>query len=171
MALIAAVAENGVIGRGAAIPWRLSTDLRRFRALTIGKPLVMGRKTFETLPGPLPQRPNIVVGRQAGGHSQTGALIRASLADALVLASEMAQESGASEIMVIGGGAIYAAAIARAERLYITHVALAPQGDIVFPPIDPRVWRVVEEEHVPAGERDEVASRFVIYERDNAQQG
>ena len=161
IALIAAVAENGVIGDRQKLPWRLSSDQRRFRQLTLGKPVVMGRKTFAAIGRALDGRVNIVVSR--GGDVAPGALAAGNLPDALALAARHAGPGG--EVMVIGGGEIYAEAIGRADRLYITHVAAAPDGDTRFPPIDPAVWRPVSREEVPAGAKDSAATTFVVYER------
>ncbi len=165
LSIIAAVAENGVIGADGAMPWRLSTDMKRFKRLTMGKPVVMGRKTFESIGKPLPDRLNIVVTRQADFRAG-GVEVKASLDLALAFAAERAGEAG--EVVVIGGGQVYAAAMARADRLYITHVALRPEGDVRFPVIDPAVWREVSREVVPAGERDSAATTFVVYERVDA---
>jgi dihydrofolate reductase len=162
--MIAAVAANGVIGREGEMPWRLSTDLKRFRRLTMGKPVIMGRKTWESIGRPLAGRDNIVVTRQAG-FAPEGVQTAPDLAEALALGREIARSKGASEVMVIGGGTVYAAAMPFADRLYVTHVALSPDGDTSFPPIDPAVWREVSSETVPAGEKDSAASRFVVYER------
>ncbi len=162
VALVAAVAENGVIGTGGDMPWRLSSDLRRFKRLTMGKPVVMGRKTFESIGKPLAGRVNIVVSRQPG-FAPGGVLVAADLDAALDLART--QIGAGDEMMVIGGGQIYAATIGRADRLYITHVAASPDGDTHFPPIDPAVWRVVSREAVPAGDKDSAATTFVVYER------
>jgi len=164
IALIAAVARNGVIGDGLALPWRLSTDMRRFKRLTLGKPVIMGRKTFETIGKPLAGRLNIVVTRQRDMQI-AGVSVAPSLDAALAIAAEEAAKAGAGETMVIGGGEIYAAAIGRADRLYITHVEASPQGDAHFPPIDPATWKSVESERVPAGEKDSVATTFAVYER------
>jgi dihydrofolate reductase len=162
LSLIAAVAENGVIGDRQQMPWRLSTDQKRFKRLTMGKPVVMGRKTFESIGKPLSGRVNIVVSRQPG-LAPEGALIAPSLDAALALASERAGAAG--EVMVIGGGEIYGAAIERADRLYITHVAAMPQGEVRFPQIDPAVWRAVSREAVAASDKDSAATTFVVYER------
>ncbi len=164
IALIAAVAANGVIGDGSGMPWRLSTDMRRFKALTMGKPVVVGRKTFETFGKPLPGRTNIVVTRQRD-YEPEGALVAAGLDAAFRRAGEVAAASGADEIMVIGGGEIYAAAIGRADRLYITHVEAEPAGGTRFPRIDPAAWRAISREAVPAGEKDSAATVFAVYER------
>ena len=155
----AAVAENGVIGRDGDMPWRLSSDLRRFKALTMGKPLVMGRKTWAALPKkPLPGRPNIVVTRDRD-FAEEGAIVAHSLDEAVALAGD------AAEVCVIGGGEIYRLAMPLAGALHITHVLAEPEGDTVFPPIDPLAWEQVEEEAVEAGERDSVATRYAVYRR------
>ena len=164
VALIAAVAANGVIGDGSGMPWRLSTDMKRFKALTMGKPVVVGRKTFETFGKPLPGRTNIVVTRQAG-YQPNGVIVAASLDSALAKARQVAAETGADEVMIAGGGEIYAAAIAAADRLYITHVEAEPDGNTHFPLIDPAHWRISAREAVPAGEKDSAATVFTVYER------
>jgi dihydrofolate reductase len=162
IALVAAVAENGVIGLSGALPWRLSSDMRRFRRLTLGKPVVMGRKTFESIGKPLADRVNIVVSGRPD-FAPKGVVVAPDLDRALALARQHAGAGG--EVMVIGGGAIYAAAIGRADRLYITHVAASPPGDTHFPPIDPDAWQAVSREAVPAGDKDTAATTFVVYER------
>lgn len=160
LSLIAAVAANGVIGKEGEMPWRLSTDLKRFRRLTTGKPVIMGRKTFTSIGKPLPERTNIVVTRDPGFTAE-GVEVVASPEEAVAAAAA----TGADEVMVIGGGEIYALFLPRADRLHITHVEASPKGDAHFPEIDPTVWRVVSEEPVPAGEKDTVATRYVVYER------
>jgi dihydrofolate reductase len=167
IAVIAAVADNGVIGDGESMPWRLSTDMRRFKALTMGKPVVMGRRTFETLPAPLKERQNMVVTRRKH-YRPDGVEVFSSLPAALAAAVTVARSSGADEIMVIGGGEIYAQSINQADRLYITHVGARPEGETIFPKIDPEVWTAQHQEDVPAGERDSAPTRFVIYNRGNA---
>jgi dihydrofolate reductase len=162
LSIIAAVAENGVIGAGNAMPWKLSSDLKRFKALTMGKPVVMGRKTFESIGKPLPGRLNIVVTRQRD-FAPEGVTVVANVDAALVAGEERA--AGDDEIMVIGGGEIYRSAIDRADRLYITHVEAAPEGDTHFPAIDPAVWRATTAERLPSGPKDSEATTFVIYER------
>jgi dihydrofolate reductase len=164
LSIVAAVAENGVIGSGSALPWRLSTDLKRFKALTMGKPVVMGRKTFETIGKPLAGRFNLVVTRQ-GGFAPEGVTVAPSLEAALMAAEEEARATGDDEVMVIGGGEIYRAAIGLADRLYITHVEASPEGDTHFPPIDPAHWRAASAERLPAGPKDSAATTFVVYER------
>ena len=160
IALVAAVAENGVIGDGRAMPWHLSSDLKRFRRLTMGKPVIMGRKTHESIGKPLPGRTNIVVTRQNDFPAE-GILVAPGLEVALGLAAREEPD----EIMVIGGGEIYAAAIGRADRLYITHVTASPPGAIRFPEIAADVWKAGFSERLPAGEKDDAATTFVIYDR------
>lgn len=164
VALIAAVARNGVIGIGGGMPWRLSTDLQRFKRITMGKPVVMGRKTFQVIGKPLMGRANIVVTRDPGFAAE-GVTVASDLATAIRTAEDEARRSGVDEVFVIGGGQIYAAAIGEADKLYITHVEASPAGDAHFPPIDPAVWREVSAEPVAAGPRDSEATTFAIYER------
>ena len=163
-ALIAAVARNGVIGRDNQLLWRLKTDLRRFRDLTTGKPLVMGRKTFDSIGKPLPNRDTIVVTRDAG-FAAAGVQVARSLEQALALARASAERRGVDEIMVGGGGDIYAQTIDAADRLHLTEVALSPEGDAVFPPVDPARWREVSRRGFSAGPDDEAAFTFIDYVR------
>jgi dihydrofolate reductase len=167
VAIYVAIADNGVIGREGGLPWRLSTDLKRFKADTMGKPVVMGRKTWESFPRrPLPGRLNIVVTRDPSYRAE-GAEIVHSLRDALILARARGRclPGVAEEICIIGGGEIYAQALPLADRLHVTHVKAAIDGDTRFPPIDPAVWREASAEDVPAGEKDSHATRAVVYER------
>jgi dihydrofolate reductase len=164
LTLIAAVARNGVIGAGNRLIWRLPSDLRRFKALTLGKPLVMGRKTFAAIGKPLPGRETIVVTRDAA-FAAPGVLVAHDLRTALALASERAAAMGTPEAIIAGGGEIYAATIAQADRLAITEVALAPEGDARFPWIDPALWREARREAPPRGAGDEADFAFVDYTR------
>lgn len=162
--LVVAIAENGVIGRDGGLPWRLSTDMKRFKATTMGKPVVMGRKTWESFPKqPLPGRHNIVITRDRG-YVADGADVVSSLDEALALA----RADGAEEVCVIGGGQIYAHALPAADRLDVTHVLAEIDGDTRFPPIDPETWYAVSSEDHAAGEKDTHATRHVIYERRQA---
>jgi len=167
LAMIAAVAENGVIGAGGGIPWRIPSDMAFFKRTTMGKPIVMGRKQFETVGRPLPGRTNIVVSRQPGYQPERVIVIN-DLAAALDHARTIAAAEGADEAMVIGGGDIYAQAMGAAERLYITHVALRPEGDVVFPAIDPEAWRVTAELPTEPSPKDAAAYRVRVYERQAA---
>ena len=160
VALVAAVARNGVIGGGNRLLWRLSSDLKRFKALTMGKPLIVGRKTFDSIGVALPGRRMIVVTRNET-WSHAGVETAASLEAALSLARAGAPE----EIAVGGGGEIYAQAMPLADRLYITEVELEPEGDARFPAIDPAVWRETRREAGERGPKDEAEFAFVDYER------
>lgn len=162
----AAVARNGVIGRDGGLPWRLSSDLKRFKAKTLGKPVVMGRKTFEGLGRALPGRLNIVVTRDPAFRAE-GVEIARSVEGALALASVRARCMAGSpdEVCVIGGGEIYRQTIGRADRLEITHVDARPDGDTWFPPIDPAEWQVESAERQPAGEKDSHAAVYTVYGR------
>lgn len=166
VSIFVAVSRNGVIGRDGDMPWRLSTDLKRFKAMTLGKPMVVGRKTLDSFGGkPLPGRPHVVVTRQTD-FAVAGAEVAASLEEAVARAQEIAAETGADEIGILGGGQIYAQAIALADRLYVTHVeADIEDGDTVFPAIDPAVFEKVDEILVPAGEKDSYPTRFATYHR------
>ncbi len=130
----------------------------------MGKPVIMGRRTYESIGRPLEGRTNIVVTRQEAFHA-TGITVVPSLREALRVAQEVAVAEGGSEIMVIGGGDIYAAVLALADRLYITHVDSAPDGDARFPAIESGLWRPTMTERLPAGEKDSAATTFVVYER------
>ena len=164
IAMIAGVARNNVIGADGGIPWKIPSDMAFFKRTTMGKPIVMGRKQYETVGRPLPGRTNIVVTRQAG-YQPEGVTVLDNLGAALDHARAVAAADGASEVMIIGGGEIYAQAMPLAARLYISHVDLEPEGDVLFPAIDPEVWRVVDEpEHEPS-ERDSASFRIRVYER------
>ena len=164
IAMIAGVARNNVIGADGTIPWRIPSDMAFFRRTTMGKPIVMGRKQYETVGKPLPGRTNIVVTRQPG-YAPQGVVVVNDLDAALEKARDVAASDGVDEVMVIGGGDIYAQAMALADRLYISHVDLAPEGDVLFPAIDPAVWRVVEEPEVPVSDKDSASFRVRVYER------
>ncbi|MGE0281496.1 MAG: dihydrofolate reductase [Rhizobiaceae bacterium] len=166
IAIHVAIAENGVIGRDGGLPWRLSTDLKRFKATTMGKPVIAGRKTWESFPRrPLPGRPNIVISRDAA-YVAEGADVVTSLDKALVLAEEKLEAlPGLDEVCIIGGGEIYRQALPLADRLYVTHVLTDVDGDTRFPDIDPALWEIVSSEDFPAGEKDSHATRYVVYQR------
>jgi dihydrofolate reductase len=162
--LLAAVAENGVIGRDNALPWRLSSDLKRFKALTLGKPVVMGRKTYLSIGKPLPGRTNIVVTRDPDFRAD-GVAVAHSVDAALEAARDDARRRGANEIMVIGGTEIFAQTMALADRLEITHVHSRPPGDTFFPSIDRKHWREAARRDHPAGPQDDAGVSFVTYQR------
>ena len=168
VSLIVAAAENDVIGRQNDLPWRLSADLQRFKKLTMGHAVVMGRKTYESIGRPLPGRLNIIVTRDRGWRAE-GVETAGSLDDAIVLARARARcMAGIDEIAIIGGGEIYAQALPLADRLYVTHVLASPEGDTRFPEISPSVWAQEHCEDLPAGERDSHATRFCVYRRRQA---
>jgi dihydrofolate reductase len=165
--IVAIVAENGVIGQGGVMPWRVKSDMAHFKALTTGKPVLMGRKTWASLHvRPLPGRTNIVVTRDES-FTAPGALVSTSLDTALEAARGDAMRRG-TDVMVIGGADIYAQAIPYADRLEITQVRLAPGGDTRFPVVDPAVWREAAREAHPAGAGDDAAFDFVSYVKADA---
>jgi dihydrofolate reductase len=156
---------NGVIGVGGALPWRLKSDLAIFKAVTLGKPVIMGRKTWDSLPRrPLPGRMNIVLSRD-GSFEPHGAMICESFNEALQIGREQAAEDGAEEVCVIGGAEIFKAALPRARRLYLTEVDAAPEGDVSFPGFDEADWMEVRREAHPAGPEDDHAFVFRVLER------
>jgi dihydrofolate reductase len=160
--LLAAVADNGVIGAGGTIPWRLKTDQQRLKALTINKPVVMGRKTFVSLRRPLPQRTNIVVTRDQD-YRAAGAVVTTSFADARAVATGDALRRFATEIAVIGGAEIYAQWMDIADRLELTEVHASPDGDTRFAAIDKTVWQEVARVRNPAGADDSADFSYVTY--------
>jgi dihydrofolate reductase len=164
IAMIAAVAENGVIGSDQSIPWRIPSDTAFFKRTTMGKPMVMGRKQFETVGKPLPGRTNIIVTRQSG-YQPEGVLVFSSIEAALAEAQRIAERDGVDEVMVIGGGEIYGQVLSQAERLYITHVDLSPEGEVRFPEIAPEEWSVVDLPEVAPDPRDEASYRVKVYAR------
>jgi len=158
-------ARNGVIGNGGGLPWRLKTDLAIFRAVTMGKPVIMGRKTWESLPKkPLVGRTNIVLTRD-GGFEAKGAVVCDDFSEAVQIAREQASEDGQAEVCVIGGASLFELALPRAGRLYLTEVEAEPEGDVSLSPIDERRWREVRREAHPASEADEYAFTFRVLER------
>ena len=161
--LVAAVAENGVIGRKGGLPWRLKSDLQHFRAVTLGKPVVMGRKTWDSIGRPLPGRTNIVATRDRA-FTARGAVV-ADLAAALEVARADALRRNVDAIAVIGGGDIYAQVFARATRLEITRVHARPEGETVFPPLDPAQWRETARRAFPAGPDDETSFDVLTFVR------
>ncbi len=159
LTIVVAVARNGVIGRGGALPWRLASDMQRFRAATLGKPVLMGRRTWESLKRrPLRQRRNLVLSRDAGVIAR-GAWLFTELEAALAAAGAMARASGAGEVCVIGGAALIEALQTRAARIVLTEVDLAPEGDARLA-LDLSAWREVAREQVRAGPGDD--ADFVV---------
>ncbi|MCP1763876.1 dihydrofolate reductase [Bradyrhizobium japonicum] len=160
---VVAIAENGVIGAGNAMPWRMKSDMARFKALTIGKPVIMGRKTFATLRRPLPNRTNIVITRDAD-YRANGAIVTTSAADAGAVALGDALRRSVAEIAVIGGAEIYRQWLDRADRLEITEVHARPEGDTHFD-IDKAEWDEVGRIRHPAGPDDSADYSYVTYRR------
>jgi dihydrofolate reductase len=156
---------NGVIGRDGDLPWRLKSDLQIFKAVTMGKPIIMGRRTWDSLPRkPLPGRMNLVLSRD-GSFEPKGAVVCERFDEALQIAREEAEDDGAEEVCVIGGEALFALALPKAARLYLTEVQAEVQGDARFPDFDESQWREVKREEHPAGEGDDFAFVFRVLER------
>ena len=154
VAFVVAVSRNGVIGRDGGLPWHISTDLKRFKAITMGKPLIMGRKTWESLPKkPLPGRPNIVITRQKNYRAE-GAIVVSDISSALAAAGQV------EEVCVIGGGEIFDMFLPQANRIYLTEVDLVVDGDTFFPPLDPKLWTETAREVHPKGPND--SAGFVL---------
>ncbi len=164
LAMIVAIAENGVIGRDGDLPWRLASDMKMFRRVTMGKPVIMGRKTFASLPRPLDGRDTIVITRNQG-FSAPDAIVVHSLADALTRGRECAARRGVDELFVIGGADIFREALPLAQRMYLTRVHAAPGGDISFPEIDWGEWRIVNSQSYPIGPKDAFPFTFSVLER------
>lgn len=160
LSLIAAVSDNGIIGRGQELPWRLSADLRRFKSLTMGHHIVMGRKTFASIGRPLPGRTLLVVSRQPNFKAENATVI-----DGLNAAIELARRNGDSEAFMIGGGEIYRQAIAVVDRLYLTQVHAHIDGDVHFPDIDLGQWQLIATSHHDADAKNEYDTTFQIYDR------
>ena len=165
IALVAARARNGVIGKDGALPWRLKSDLALFKATTFGKPVIMGRKTWDSLPKrPLPGRLNVVLSR-SGDFEPQHAVVCETLGEALAISREHAEEDGMAEVCVIGGTAIFEMALPRAKRLYLTEVDADVEGDAYFPVLNEADWTEVRREEHPAGEGDDYAFVYRVLER------
>jgi dihydrofolate reductase len=167
VALVVAIAENGVIGRAGGLPWHISSDLKTFRAVTMGKPLIMGRRTFQSLKKPLDGRDNIVISRD-GDFAAEGAIVERSFEAAMTRADACARARGADEIMVIGGTEVFRAALPVASVIYKTEVHGRPDGDAFFPDVDWSGWRERERRPLAQGPKDEFASTFIVLERGRA---
>ncbi|AGF74695.1 dihydrofolate reductase [Bartonella australis AUST/NH1] len=162
--LIAAVSQNGVIGREGTMPWRLSTDLQRFKTLTLGKPVIMGRKTWDSLKKPLPGRTNIVVTRNRSFAAE-GAVVAHSLPKACFIAEKLAFRNGGDAIFIIGGGEIFRQGLIIADKIFLTEILDSIEGDSFFPVFDKDKWTILETQYIPEGGKDSHATRFVIYDR------
>lgn len=158
-------ARNGVIGKGGTLPWRLKTDLANFRAVTMGKPVIMGRKTWESLPKkPLVGRTNIVLSRD-GTFQPKGAVVCEDFAEAVQIGREQAADDGRDEVCVIGGASLFELALQRAQRIYLTEVEAEVEGDVLLGPFDESRWKEVRRQAYPAGEGDEYPFTIRVLER------
>lgn len=164
IAIVVAIGKDGVIGNDGALPWRLSSDMKRFKADTMGKPVIMGRKTHAGIGKPLPGRDNIVVSRDSE-YEAPGCDVVGSIEQAIEVAESRAGASGVTEICIIGGGEVYRQSMDRADRLYVTHVDGRFDGDTHFPEIAPEQWAVRSRHSFPAGEKDSHATVYIVYER------
>ena len=163
ISIIVAVADNGAIGRDNDLPWRLSADLQRFKALTMGHHLLLGRKTFESIGRPLPGREMIVVSR--GTPELPAGVHRASSVEEAV---ERARTYGEDELFVAGGASIYAETLALCDRIYLTHVRADIEGDVFFPDVDFTDWNEIERQELGIDEKNEYRTAYVVYERATA---
>ena len=164
LALIFAVARNGVIGKDNDLPWRLPEDMRHFKAVTMGKPIVMGRKTYDSIGRPLPGRSNIVITRNAGFQAE-GVSVVSSLNAALELAENISTGDGVEEVVIMGGAQIYAAALPLADRLYATEVHADVEGDALLPTVDWTQWREISRERHNALPPNPYDYSFVRFDR------
>ena len=165
LALVVARARNGVIGKDGTLPWRLKSDIAWFKASTMGKPVIMGRKTWDSLPlKPLPGRTNIVLSRD-GSFEPKSAVVFEDFSEAVQTAREQAEEDGAAEVCIIGGTALFELALPKAKRLYLTEVEAEPEGDAFFPAFDESAWTEVHREALGPGEKDDHAFVLRILER------
>jgi len=162
--LVVAGTDNGVIGRGGDLPWRLPTDLQYFRSVTLGKPIVMGRKTFTSIGKPLSGRHNIVISRDAG-FAPDGVQVARSVDEALAKGRQIALESGVEEVAVIGGSEIFSAALEHADRIYLTEVHADVIGDVKMPGLDRSAWQEISRQRREAGPRDDHEMSFVVLDR------
>jgi len=164
IALIVAVSQNGVIGAGGDLLWKISDDLKWFKKITMGKPIIMGRKTFESIGKALPGRDNIVVTRRPG-FDPGGVFVTHSIEAAIKLGNICAQKNDVQEICVIGGGEIYAQTIAHADRLYVTSVKASVQGDVFFPKVNSRIWDAELVGSCEKGPKNQYSCEFFTYRR------
>ena len=162
--MIAAIDENRLIGNGPDIPWKLPADLRHFREMTIGKPVVMGRKTFETLPRPLAKRKNIILTRNQNYKVPKGCIVTHSVEEIITTVSEI-YDDDTTELMICGGAPIYAAFLPHASRLYLTQVHATFEGDVYFPEFDWNAWKEVKRTDCEADEKNPYSYSFLVLER------
>ena len=163
-----AVSENQVIGVDNALPWRLSNDLKWFKKVTMGKPILMGRKTFQSLPGLLPGRPHIVITRDTE-FTAANVTIAHNLDEAIEAGKEAAEQIGAEEIVIIGGAEIYRQALEKLDMIYLTRVHATVEGDTYFPALDPDNWIVLSREFHGKTEKDQFDHSFIQLKKNRAQ--
>lgn len=164
LAFVVAVAENGVIGREGHLPWRLPSDLKRFRALTLGKPVIMGRKTYASIGKPLVGRDNIVVSRQPNFQAP-GSTVVASIEEAIDLGRRLAAQKGVEEVSIIGGAEIFRATLPLADRIYLTLVKAAPEGETRLFSFPPETWQETAREAMLGGPADQYSADFIVLDR------
>ena len=164
LAFAVAVAENGIIGAAGDLPWRLPTDLKRFRKTTMGKPIIMGRKTYASIGKPLDGRDNIVVTRDRT-FSAPGVHVALTIPDAIALGRQLAGQRGADEVVIIGGAEIFRATLAQADRIYLTQVRGSPPGDTYLAAFDPSVWAETAREPMQQGQADQYPADFIVLDR------
>ncbi len=164
IAFVVAVAENGIIGTKGKLPWRLPSDLKRFRKLTLDKPIIMGRKTYESIGKPLDRRDTIVVTKQEGFRS-SGVRFASTLEDAIALGRQLAAARGANEVMIVGGEEVFRRALAYADRIYLTLVHAAPAGDTRFEMPDSRTWQETAREPMRQSPDDQFPADFMVLDR------
>lgn len=164
VAFVVAMAENGVIGHNGQLPWRMPTDLKRFRKLTLGKPVLMGRKTYQSIGKPLDNRDNIVITRQRD-FAQPGIHVVGTPAEGIALGRELAAERGVGEVAIIGGAEVFRAALPFTERVYLTLVHGNPAGDVVLDAFDPKIWRESAREPMQQASNDQFPADFIILDR------
>ncbi len=162
ISIIVAAAENGVIGRGGELPWRLSADLRRFKQVTMGHTVIMGRRTWESIGRPLPGRKTVIVTRNAGYSTEFQDV---NIAQSIDAAIQKAAQVGDDEAFIVGGAELYWAALPQADRLYFTRVNANVEGDTSFPEVAWNQWRLIESEQHSADDKNEYPFAFEVYER------
>ena len=169
VSIVVATAENGIIGKDGDMPWHIPADLKYFKGVTSGKPVVMGRRTYQSIGRPLPNRTNIVVTRDKT-FTAKGIQVVHNLNEALVVAREIAKMDDVDEIMVIGGGQIYAEVLGSVDRVYLTEIHATIDGDTSFPALDASLWRETSRHEENAGDDGTPACSFVVLERIHGKQ-
>lgn len=164
-ALIVAMAQNRVIGRNNKLPWYLPGDLKYFKQATMGKPIIMGRKTWDSIGRPLPGRMNVVISRNPEWQAPAGTMAAKTLPEALTMAEAQAELDGGEEVMIIGGGQIYAEALPMVDRMYVTLVRADVDGDAFFPEVDWAEWEEMGREDFTASDNNPYDYSFVVYQR------